>query len=110
MQAGPRALSCGRTAPILMKRGEERFGEAKEDLGLAMNHARLTRRTLLRMSALAGGAASVIGLSPWRRSFASGFRASVSAARSGPLPDAITAVMSKPRYAAATWNLYVTAA
>src|SRR5215213_7017227 len=70
-----------------------------------MNHVRLTRRTLLRLSALAGGAASAIGLSPWRRSFASSHGTSASAVRSGPLPDAITAVMAKPRYAGDTGDV-----
>ncbi|MGD9893589.1 MAG: D-alanyl-D-alanine carboxypeptidase/D-alanyl-D-alanine-endopeptidase [Dehalococcoidia bacterium] len=56
-----------------------------------------TRRNLLRASALAGGSAVAVVL-------ASKGRASAQ----GSLPDAILAVMNKPRYASATWNLFVT--
>jgi PBP4 family serine-type D-alanyl-D-alanine carboxypeptidase len=58
---------------------------------------RLTRRTILRTSALAGGAALALGPAQRGRS-----------AAQSPVPAAIRAVMTKPRYVGATWNLLVT--
>jgi D-alanyl-D-alanine carboxypeptidase/D-alanyl-D-alanine-endopeptidase (penicillin-binding protein 4) len=55
--------------------------------------SRLSRRRAI----LAGGSALVVGLTRRGR-----------AAASEHLPSAITAVMSKPRYAESTWNLFVT--
>ena len=58
---------------------------------------RLTRRTLLRVSGLAGGSAVAFSL---------GSRSHVSASNNA-LPNAITSVMQKPRYAQSTWSLFV---
>jgi PBP4 family serine-type D-alanyl-D-alanine carboxypeptidase len=55
-----------------------------------------TRRTLLRLSGLAGGAAVTSRLARWGH-----------ASAAPPLPSAITAVMQKPRYARSTWALLV---
>ena len=55
--------------------------------------SRLSRRRAI----LAGGSALAVGLTRWGHT-----------AASEPLPSAITAVMSKPRYAESTWNLFVT--
>jgi len=56
----------------------------------------LTRRDILRWSALAGGVAVLAGTTLPR---------GVAAQTQTPLPAAITAVMRKPRYAKATWSL-----
>lgn len=56
-----------------------------------------SRRSVLRASALAGGTAVAAGLAPWG-----------STSAQPALPDAIVALMNKPRYASATWNLFVT--
>ncbi|MCC6313013.1 MAG: D-alanyl-D-alanine carboxypeptidase [Thermomicrobiales bacterium] len=56
---------------------------------------RLNRRTLLRASALVGGAAAI------------GYSSRRGAASTAPLPDAIAAVMRKPRYVASTWSILV---
>jgi D-alanyl-D-alanine carboxypeptidase/D-alanyl-D-alanine-endopeptidase (penicillin-binding protein 4) len=69
---------------------------------------RLTRRSVLRWSALAGGSALAVGLAPWGRSSASGPLPSDGCSGSSTLPSAITAVMQKSRYARSTWNLLVT--
>src|SRR5438067_13700213 len=91
---------------------------AGEGSAFAAAARRMTRRAVLRWSALAGGSAVALGLAPWRGSAASsamqGGDCSGSGALqgggcsgSGALPSAITAVMQKPRYARATWNLLV---
>ena len=59
-------------------------------------YQRLTRRTLLRVSGLAGGSAVA---------FSFGSR-SLSASNNA-FPNAITSVMQKPRYARSTWSLFV---
>ena len=56
-----------------------------------------TRRDVLRWSALVGSSALAVGLVSWERSSAQ-----------AQLPAAIASVMRKPRYANATWNLFVT--
>ncbi|HEY7061779.1 MAG TPA: D-alanyl-D-alanine carboxypeptidase/D-alanyl-D-alanine-endopeptidase [Chloroflexota bacterium] len=77
-----------------------------EDSALADTPLRLTRRAVLRASALAGGAAVALGLAPWGRGAAAARPAPADdCAAAGSLPNAITAVMQKPRYANATWNL-----
>jgi PBP4 family serine-type D-alanyl-D-alanine carboxypeptidase len=81
---------------------------ASQDSASAAATIRLTRRTLLGLSALAGGAALASGLAPRRGSSASSALASDDCSASGALPSAITAVMQKPRYAKSTWNLLVT--
>jgi PBP4 family serine-type D-alanyl-D-alanine carboxypeptidase len=65
---------------------------------------RLTRRNMLRLSALAGCSALVPDLARW------GWPGhSVNSQGSlGSLPEEIAAVMQRPRYAGATWNLLVT--
>jgi PBP4 family serine-type D-alanyl-D-alanine carboxypeptidase len=75
----------------------------QESAGLAGAH-RLTRRSLLRLSALAGGSAVALGLAPGGRVAAASPRASQGCSPSGALPGAITAIMQKPRYTGATWN------
>ena len=57
---------------------------------------RRSRRSVFRTSALAGGTAIAAGLAGWGRA---------SAQRQ--VPEAIVTIMNKPRYASATWNLYV---
>src|SRR5215211_302383 len=93
----------GRLAPTTRPRRNE---EPVSD----MKRVWLSRRRVLLLSALTAGAASVIGLSPRRRSFAASHAPSSGGTQANQLPDAIMAVMSKPRYAGATWNLYVTVA
>ena len=69
---------------------------------------RLTRRTLLHRSMLIGGAAAAVGLAPWERRVAAAQGTSGDGcAAAGSVPDAITAIMQKPRYTGATWNLLV---
>lgn len=68
-----------------------------EDESPAPWRSRRTRRNMLRMSALTGGSALAAGLA-----------GTGGLSAQSPLPDAIAAVMTKPRYANATWNLFVT--
>src|SRR3954471_22656374 len=74
----------------------------------ALATIRLTRRTLLGLSALAGGSALTVGLAPRRGSSAPRVLPSDGCSASSALPSAITAVMQKPRYARSTWSLLVT--
>ena len=69
-----------------------------EDRSAAAAGAWITRRTLLRSSGLAAGAAGAMGLARWDRS---------SASDNDALPGTVTAVMRKPRYARSTWSLLV---
>jgi PBP4 family serine-type D-alanyl-D-alanine carboxypeptidase len=81
--------------------------ETRQDSALVAAAPRLTRRSILRLSALAGGSAVVFGLSPEGRSSAWSQSSSDGCSPSASLPSAITAIMQKPRYAGATWNLLV---
>src|SRR5215211_854946 len=81
---------------------------ASRDSASAVAAIRLTRRTLLGWSALAGGSALASGLAPRRGASASSALVSDGCSASSALPSAITAVMQKPRYARSTWNLLVT--
>jgi PBP4 family serine-type D-alanyl-D-alanine carboxypeptidase len=80
---------------------------ASEDSAFAANTLRLTRRAMLRLAALAGGSAAS-GLAPWGSSAAVTPLPSDGCSASSGLPPTIAAVMQKPRYAQATWNLLVT--
>ncbi len=68
---------------------------------------RLSRRALLRWSALAGGSAFGFGLPLRGKASAAHLRPMTGGKGPGSLPDAIGLVMQKPRYANATWNLLV---
>lgn len=57
-----------------------------------------SRRGLLRRLALMIGSATALRL----------IQPAWATAQAGPLPDGITALMAKPRYAGTTWNLLVT--
>jgi PBP4 family serine-type D-alanyl-D-alanine carboxypeptidase len=81
--------------------------ETGQDSTVGASAVRLTRRSMLRLSALAGGAAVGLGLAPTGRSSAARQLPGDGCATAGSLPSAITAVMQKPRYAGATWNLLV---
>ena len=81
--------------------------ETRQDSSFVAAAPRLTRRSMLRLSALAGGSAVVLGLPAASRSSAWGQSSSDDCSPSGSLPHAITAIMQKPRYAQATWNLLV---
>jgi PBP4 family serine-type D-alanyl-D-alanine carboxypeptidase len=80
---------------------------ASKDSASAPATMRLTRRTLLGLSALAGGAALTVGLASRRGSAAPRVLPSDDCTASSGLPSAITAVMQKPRYARSTWSLLV---
>jgi PBP4 family serine-type D-alanyl-D-alanine carboxypeptidase len=82
--------------------------ENRKDLASAAKRRRLSRRTMLRWSVLAGGSAAAASLASWGRSSAASLlpRDGCPAAN-GSLPSAITSVMQQPRYAGATWNLLV---
>jgi PBP4 family serine-type D-alanyl-D-alanine carboxypeptidase len=80
---------------------------ASEDSASAAETIRLTRRTMLRWSAVAGGSAVVLGLAPRGRSSASSPLPSDGCSASTSLPSTITSVMQQPRYASSTWNLLV---
>lgn len=83
--------------------------EAKDHTIVARTTTRLTRRTLVRASALSAGLAAASKLVP---SAAAAVSTPVAgngcAPGAGALPEAIAAVMRKPRYARSTWSLYVT--
>src|SRR5712692_2770856 len=80
---------------------------ASEDSASAAETIRLTRRTMLRWSAVAGGSAVVLGLAPRGRSSASTPLPSDGCSASTSLPSTITSVMQQSRYARSTWNLLV---
>lgn len=71
--------------------------------------SRMTRRTLLRASAVAGGLAASARLASGGIAADSTPVAGNGCATPGTaLPDAVTAVMRKPRYAKSTWGIAVT--
>src|SRR5829696_7311819 len=80
---------------------------ASDDSAVSAGPGRLTRRAMLRLAALVGGSAAGV-LAPWGRASVSSALARQGCAAGGGLPSAIAAVMQKPRYAGATWNLLVT--
>ena len=65
----------------------------------------VSRRTMLRWSALVGGSALAAGVAPRRLGAASSLQPSGGCA--GSLPSALAAVLQKPRYARSTWSLLV---
>jgi D-alanyl-D-alanine carboxypeptidase len=73
----------------------------------AVRAMRLTRRTMLRFSALAGGSLVASGLGAWGTVSAAS-RSPRGSSALAPLPGEIMAIMGKPRYAQSTWNLLVT--
>src|SRR4051812_36152110 len=81
--------------------------ETRQHSTPAAEAARLTRRSMLRLSALAGGSAVILGAAPGGRTSAASVSPSADCSPAGALPSAITAIMRKPRYAGATWNLLV---
>ena len=81
--------------------------ETTRDSTPAAAAARLTRRSMLRLSALAGSSAVILGATPRGRIPATVASPSADCSPAGDLPSAITAIMQKPRYAGATWNLLV---
>ncbi len=66
-----------------------------------------SRRSLLRLSALAGGAVLAGRLLPRSTALATPRLPGIGGVPTRPLPDAILAVMQKARYAGSTWNLLV---
>jgi D-alanyl-D-alanine carboxypeptidase/D-alanyl-D-alanine-endopeptidase (penicillin-binding protein 4) len=80
---------------------------ASDHLPLRRAASRLTRRTLLRASGLAGGMALAGRLAPAANAGDSTPVTGNGCAMSGgAMPDAITAVMRKPRYVKSTWSLF----
>ena len=80
----------------------------QEPSGRGGRRQRLSRRALLRWSALAGGSMLAFNLPLRTQASAEPARPVIGGTAPGSLPSTITSVMQKPRYANATWNLLVT--